>query len=187
MRRVLAALVVVPLLLLGSTTADYARAKRKLELIESGRLAPKTSISLSAREINAYAQGELASMALDGVRNPKVELGVGMATGSALVDFAKLRQSRGASTNWLLKNLLEGERPVVVTVKLQSGGGRAKVDVERVEVSGVSLSGSALDFLINNFLLPLYPDAKIGVPFELADRVERIDVRPDGVRVEIGD
>jgi len=35
---------------------------------------------------------------------------------------------------------------------------------------------SMLDYLIQNYLLPYYPDAKIGQPFELNHRIERVDV-----------
>jgi hypothetical protein len=37
--------------------------------------------------------------------------------------------------------------------------------------------------LIQTFILPLYPNAKIDEPFELADRVDRIEVKPAEVRV----
>jgi hypothetical protein len=50
------------------------------------------------------------------------------------------------------------------------------VDLQRVEVSGVPISGAALDFLVDNYLIPNYPDAKIGRPFTLPKRVDRIEV-----------
>lgn len=86
---------------------------------------------------------------------------------------------------WLMARLLAGERPVRVKARIRSGGGRATVDLERVEISGLTVSGAALDFLIRNFVLPYYPEAKIGQPFELAHRIERLEVRPSEVRVLI--
>ena len=68
---------------------------------------------------------------------------------------------------------------------MQSSGGRCAVYLTGVELSGVSITGSALDFLIKTFFMPLYPEAKIGQPFELGDNIESIDVRPTGVRVTI--
>ena len=47
-----------------------------------------------------------------------------------------------------------------------------------MEVAGVPISGSALDFLIQNYLRPNYPDAKIGRPFELKYNMDRIEVAP---------
>ena len=55
-------------------------------------------------------------------------------------------------------------------------GGKATVDLKRVEVSGIPIEGAALDFLVENYLIPNYPDAKIGRPFALHKRVDRIGV-----------
>jgi hypothetical protein len=57
--------------------------------------------------------------------------------------------------------------------------------VDRVEVSGIPLSGSALDYIIDNYLHEYYPDAKIGRPFELAHNIDRLEVRPTGVQVVV--
>jgi hypothetical protein len=47
-----------------------------------------------------------------------------------------------------------------------------------VEVAGIPIQGSALDFLIRNYVIPHYPEAKVGKPFELHEHVERIEVKP---------
>jgi len=114
-----------------------------------------------------------------GLRNARLELGNGVATGTALVDFLKLRQGAGQTTNWFLAKLIEGERPVRVTTSIQSSHGRATVSLQRVEISGVAVSGSALDFLVDNFFRPIFPYATINEPFPLLDNVERIEVRPN--------
>jgi hypothetical protein len=100
------------------------------------------------------------------------------ATGSALIDFVKLRSAQGKPPNWLLRTLLQGEHEVEVTTRVRSGNGSATVDVERVEIEGVPISGAALDFIIENYLLPNYPEAKVGRPFTLAKGVDRIEVHP---------
>ena len=82
-----------------------------------------------------------------------------------------------------MRQLLQGEHPVTVTAHIDSGGGRATVDVQRVEVSGVVIEGRMLDYLIQNYLLPYYPDAKVGQPFELSHRIDRLDVQPARVDV----
>jgi hypothetical protein len=85
-----------------------------------------------------------------------------------------------------MSKLLDGERPVSVTARITSAHGEARVDVQRVEVSGIEIDGGTLDFLIHNFLLAMYPDAAIGRPFELGHRIDRIDVQPAAVGVVIG-
>jgi len=180
-KRFLCALSVTALL--ATAAGDYDNFKRKLDQIEADQLRPGSRVEMSAREVNAYIAREVP----DGVRNARVEVTApGVATGTALVDFAKVRRAQGHPPGWLMSKFLSGEHPVSVTAKIQSAGGSARVDVQRVEISGVEIDGGTLDFLIQNCLLPLYPDAKVGRPFELGHRVDRLDVEPKGVEVLIG-
>jgi hypothetical protein len=174
----------IPLLLATATAFDsYSSAMEKLGRIDSDRLRPGTRVTLTSDELAAY----VVHAAPDGVRNPRLELPEpGVAKGSALVDFGRVRRAQGHPPGWLMAKLLDGERPVTVTARVRSGDGRAAVDVQRVEISGVVIDGSTLDFLIQNVLLPLYPDAAVGRPFDLGHRIDRLDVQRNGVGVVIG-
>lgn len=186
-KRALLSLIWVPaILLLGATTADYQSVQRKFDLIEAGHLKPGSRVELTPSELNAYVQHEVP-MVTGGVRQPRVSLvRPEVAEGSALVNFAELRRSQGNPPGWLMSRLLDGERPVTVTARIRSAGGQATVDVLSVQISGVTLDGTTLDFLIQHFLLPLYPEAAVGRPFELGDRIEKLEVQPQGVTVLIG-
>ena len=171
---------------LGAVSSDYLSVQRKFQSIESGRLKPGSRVDLTMGELNAYVEHELP-MVTGGVRQPRLTvLRPEVAQGSALINFAELRRSQGHPPGWLMSKLLEGERPVTVTARIRSGGGQATVDVLSVQISGVTIDGETLDFLIQHFLLPLYPDAAVGRPFELGDRIEKLDVQPSGVGVLIG-
>jgi hypothetical protein len=175
--------IVVSIALLASTLAathtDYLSAKRKFQSIQLEQAKPGSRIPISSQELNAYVQTELPQVAPAGIRSPHVILqGANTATGSALIDFVKLRSAQGKATNWLMRKLLEGEREVKVTTRIKSANGTATVDVQRVEVGGVPIQGATLDFLIQNYLLPNYPEAKIGRPFGLHPRVDHIEVGP---------
>jgi hypothetical protein len=168
---------------LGAAYSDYDSAKQKLDRIESDRLRSGTRVELTAREMTAWAERE----APQGVRNPRIQLlAPEVASGSALVDFNKLQRTQGYEPGWLMSKLLNGERPVSVTARVRSANRHATVDVQKVEISGVTIDGKTLDFLIQNFLLPLYPDAAVGRPFELGHRIEKLDVQPASVGVLIG-
>jgi hypothetical protein len=177
------ALIAFFLPLLGAPSSDYLSVKRKFDMIESEKLTPGSRVLITSRELNAYVATEVNVYAAQGVRNPQVQLGVGSATGTALIDFVKLRQAEGKSPGWMMSTLLAGERPVRVTARIQSGGGQARVDVESVEISGVTIDGKALDFLIQNFLIPQVPDAQVSRPFKLEHRIDHLDVNPDAVGV----
>jgi hypothetical protein len=177
-RRVFSCLLVVSALVAGARS-DYQNVKDKFQAIEKEKVKPGTRIAIPAQELNAYVQAELPTVAPEGIRNPRVELqGNNIATGHALIDFVKLRTAQGKPPNWFLRQLLEGEHEVAVTTRVRSGGGTATVDVQKVEVSGIPIEGAALDYLIQNYVLPRYPDAKIGRPFALNYRMDRLEVAP---------
>lgn len=170
----------------GARADDYSSAQVKIQQIESDKLPRGSRIVFSAAELNVYVQHQVPTVT-DGVRQPRLELlGEGVARGSALVDFAKLRSSEGHPPGWLLSMLLEGEHPVSVTARVNSAGGQATVHVQQVEIGGVGVSGATLDFLIQHFLLPLYPDAVVDRPFALAHRIDRVEVEAGRAIVVIG-
>lgn len=185
-KRVLLVLASAAALLLSAVSPEYQAVVHKFSLIEHDRLKPGSRVVLTPRELNAYAVQEVAEVAPDGVRNPRLDLGPGTATASALIDFGKLRRAEGKPPGRIMAYLLDGERPVTITTRIRSSAGTATVDVESVEISGVTIEGRMLDFLIRNYLLPAYPQAKVGQPFELGHRIERLDVQPSAVGVLIG-
>jgi hypothetical protein len=75
---------------------------------------------------------------------------------------------------------------VSATARIHSGGGKVTVDVQSLSISGVSIDGKTLDFLIQNFILPFYPEAMVGKPVEMGYHIERLQLAPAGVGVVIG-
>lgn len=182
--RPLLLLALAAVLPLRAADAALQRAEKKLDRIESGHARPGSVIVFTPVEMNAWARGRVPQM-YQGIRDPSVQLGAGTATGSAFVDFLKMRQGEGLATNSLVAKLIEGERPLKLAIQLESSRGRATARLMRLEISGVAITGAPLDFLVNEFFLHLFPDAKVNQPFELHDNIERIELRPDGVWVTI--
>jgi len=178
------ALLAAPVL--PTTSPDYQAVVHKFSLIEHDRLKPGSRVVLTPAELNAYARREVAEVAPDGVRNAHLDLGPGTATASALIDFGKLRRAEGKPPGRILACLLDGERPVTITARIRSSGGTATVDVQDVQISGVIIEGRMLDFLVRNYVMQAYPSAKVGEPFALGHRIERLDVQPSAVGVLIG-
>jgi len=170
---------------LAAVDPQAATVTRKLDVIQNGQAKPGSVFHFSASELNAWTRVKVPTVVPRGVRQPQLRLGNGTATGSALIDFLKVRNASGIETSWLLAKLIEGEKPVTATAQIRSANGQATVHLTRVEIGGIAVSGSTLDFMVRTFLLPLYPNARIDQPFELADRVERIEVTPGEARVYI--
>lgn len=186
--RTLAVLLVV--MVAGSSTipaADplYESAQRKLDALESRQVKRGSVVTFTPAEINAWARVIVPTIVPEGMRDEQVELFKGSATGYAIVNFLKMRQAKGEETNWLMARLIEGERPLKVFVRVESGGGRCIVHLTRVELSGVAANQTVLDFLIKTFFMPLYPDAKIDEPFDLDYDIDRIDITPKAATVTI--
>jgi hypothetical protein len=169
----------VVVLALGAAKTEPLPIERKFQQIEKGQVKSGSKIPFTTAELNQYVKVELPKVAPPGIRRPDVQLlGNNRASGRALIDFVKLRTSQGKPPNWLLRTLLEGEHEVSVTTRVQSGNGSATVHLERVEVSGIPVSGAALDWIVQNYLIPHYPTAKIGRPFDLKYGLDRIEVNP---------
>lgn len=179
------ALAVLAAVLLASQQTDYLEAQRKIEMIRREIVPAGSKVTITKPELNAYVRKQVVEVAPQGVRNPRLELGYNRATAFADIDFVKLRRSQGQPMGWLMEQLLEGEHPVRVDARIRSGGGQAVVDVDQVVISGVTISGGTLDYLIRNFLWSYYPEAKVGKPFKLDHRIDRFEVTPADVRVVI--
>jgi hypothetical protein len=175
----------ITLIVAAAVDPAAANVTRKLEIIQSGKAKPGSVFVFTSAELNAWVRVKAPMVVPEGLREPRLELGNGTATGYAVVDFLKLRYASGVETNWLISKLIQGEKRVMATASIQSANGRATVHLVRVEIGGLAVSGATLDFLIDTFFRPLYPDAKIDEPFELSDRVERIEVTPAEARVYI--
>jgi hypothetical protein len=158
---------------------------KKLDLIQSGQAKPGAVFRFTPAELNAWVRVKAPSVITDGFRQPQLVLGNGEATATALIDFLKVRHANGIETNWLIAQLIQGEKLVKARASIQSAHGRATVHVVRVEVGGLAVTGAALDFLVQNFFLPFYPEAKIDEPFDLAGNVDRIEITPAEARVYI--
>ena len=181
-RFILLASIIVPALFAADPLADSAQ--KKLDSIADEKLKRGSVVVLSPQEINAWLHEKAVKAFPEGMRNEHVDLGSGNVDGSALVDLLKIQKGK-SSINALIGRLIEGERPLKISIRVESSNGRATVFLTRVELSGVAMDGSILDFLIKQFVQPRYPDIKINQPFDLDYSIDHIEIQPAGVRVVI--
>ena len=162
-------------------------AGSKFHRLAVGSYPPGSRVPITNVELNRYLAAEIPLVIGPGVRNARVETGLNnIVRGYADIDFLKVRQALGERPNWLMSELLAGERPVEIQVRVTSAGGKCRVDVLSVSVSGMVAEGRTLDFLIRNFLIPSFPNAKIGSDFELDYNIDRLEIRPGVFYVVVG-
>jgi hypothetical protein len=172
----------------GAASRDAVLVSRKLEAIESGRLRPGSRVDFSVSGLNAWIREQASQYFPGAVSNLRLDLDKGAATASGDVDFVKLGQAaNGESPGWIMRNLFSGERSVVVRAHIASARGSARVDLDRVEISGVAIEGRALDLLIRSYVRPTFPEVKVSEWFRLADRVDHLSISRPGVSVFIGE
>ena len=159
-------------------------AQKKLDSIADEKLKRGAVVVLSPQEINAWLHEKAVKAFPEGLRNEHVDLGSGTVDGSALVDLMKIQKGK-STMNALIGRLIEGERPLKISIRVESSNGRATVFLTRVELSGVAMDGSILEFLIKQFIQPRYPDIKINQPFDLDYNIDHLEIQPSGVRVLI--
>jgi len=170
----------------GLTAADSAlqSAEAKVDKLVNNQWRPGEVVVFTPAEINAWVAAKVPEEVPQGIRDPKIELGEDTATASAMVDFPKIQQSRGKSVGFAV-SMFQGERPIKISVKVASAGGKITVFLTRVELSGVSMEGAGLELLIKAVFMPLYPDAKIGEPVDLDYNINHIQIHPDALRIYI--
>lgn len=174
------------LLALGCAVVALAAtgAAVKFHALAVGAYPLGSRVPITTSEFNAYLRAETPILIGPGVRNARIETDNGsIARGYVDIDFLKVRQAHGEQPNWLMSQLLAGERPVAITVRITSANGKCRVDVLRVSVSGVVAEGRTLDFLIRNFVIPTFPDVKVGEYFALDYNIDHLEIRPGVVVV----
>jgi hypothetical protein len=159
-------------------------AGAKFHALAIGAYPRGSRVPINNVEFNAYLATEIPNIIGPGVRHARVETASGdVVRGTADIDFLKVRQAYGERPGWLMSQLLTGERPVAITVRVTSGHGKARVDVLKVVISGVVAEGRTLDFLISNFVVPTFPDVKVGKEFALDYNIDRLEILPGRVFV----
>ena len=153
--RILIVASAIPLIAAAAVDPAAANVSRKLDIIQSGKAKPGSVFVFTSAELNAWVRVKAPMIVPEGLREPRLELGNGSATGYALVDFLKLQHGAGIETNWLISKLIQGEKRVLATASIQAANGHATVHLVRVEIGGLAVSGATLDFLIDTFFRPL--------------------------------
>ncbi len=162
--------------------APHSAIDQKFAEIEMEKLRPGTHLAMPAAEWNTWVRTQVPA----GVHRPRIVLGNGTVTATADVDFAEVQHASGEPPNWFVENLLRGQHSVSATARIQSHGGKGRVDIERVEVGGFAVQGRVVDWLIDQYVRPTHPDAQTGIWFEFVHGIDRLEITPAAVTVVIG-
>jgi hypothetical protein len=145
---------------------------RKLQHIQqNGRRSPpdQTPTYLTEAEVNAcFAAGRVKLPT--GVHNVRFQSVPNTITALALVDFDEITAGK-SSANPLL-TLFTGRHDVRVVARASGSGGQGVVDIESVYINDVRVPRMALEFFVDRYIRPKYPNLGMHSRFKLPSRID---------------
>jgi hypothetical protein len=139
---------------------------------------PRTT-SFTQAETNSYLKYKAGDLLPVGLTQPELTMiGAGKVSGKAIVDLDVVRQKQ-SSGGWLdPTSYLTGKLPVTASGKIVTWDGQGKFELERAEISGVSIPKSFLAQMVNFFTRTgdNPKGSSIDDTFVLPAEIRRIDV-----------
>jgi hypothetical protein len=155
----------------GKHSQAYSSASAKIDQVQSDANGGKTQTTqFTAKELSAFVNEGGVNLPT-GVESVTFSSNPGVITALTKVDFDKITAGR-SSMNPLMM-LFTGVHDVTVTADGQGSGGRATVNVESVQIDGVTVPRTALEYFISKYLQPKYGN-NVGLNnvFEMPSHVE---------------
>ncbi len=158
-------------------------AARKLARVReaAGQGRSFGSVRISEAEANSYLQYEMLPYFPPGVSRVRLKFHPARPQGSLQVDFGKLKAAFGGPENPLVDYFLQGVHTLGVDGTFTSSGGIARFALQTVTLDGVALPRMVVDFLIERYLKPSFPEVSIDRPFWLPFSIDKMSVEEESV------
>jgi hypothetical protein len=172
----------------GSTAADVLTPQladafeKKIVLVQ--KIADQDSgkpraTAFSQAETNSYLKYKAGDLLPTGLMQPELTIiGEGRVSGKAVVDLDVVRQKQSSGGWFDPTSYLTGRLPVTAIGKIVTWDGKGKFELERAEVSGLTIPKSFLGQMVNFFTRTADnpKGSSIDDVFELPAEIRRIDV-----------
>jgi hypothetical protein len=146
--------------------------QHKLDYIQqNGRLAhpnPSPTV-MTEEEINDYLASGRVKLP-QGVKKVTFQGQSGMLTAFATIDFDEVRAGQ-RSSNPLL-SMFSGIHNANVETDAAGAGGQGKVHVRTVSLDGYQVPRMALEFFVDKYVTPKYPNIGMDSTFQLPDKID---------------
>lgn len=133
----------------------------------------QTPTVFTEREINAYIGGGRVRLPR-GVKNVRFRGDQGVVTADATVDFDQVTAGRRNSNP--LMSLFSGVHEVEAISHAQGLGGEARVHIDSVSIDGVGVPRIALEFFVNRYVKPRYPNLGLDSRFKTPEKIDTATV-----------
>lgn len=163
-------------------TPAYLSMDKKIAVIESNSSNPPAqpqTTTVTQDELNAYLN-EGGVTIPKGLSNVKIEFSLGTVHASSQVDFDQLSEGHGGG-NPIFSAIFSGTHDVEADAQASGSNGEGTVTIETVKLDGVPVPKSALEYLIQHYVKPKYPQAGMTSTFNLPDKIETANVQQSQV------
>jgi len=170
--RVVPFLLVCAALAMSSRSPELTSMRQKLARIGSNARSShpdQAPIILTEVEVNAYLASDEIALP-QGVQSVKLSGDAGIVSGTAKVDFDRIREG-AHSTNPLLA-IFSGLHEVMVVTHAHGENHQGYVHVDSVSLDGVEVPRFVLQLFVEKYLQPKYPQLGLDSRFPLPDRVD---------------
>ncbi|HEX8031574.1 MAG TPA: hypothetical protein VF491_24065 [Vicinamibacterales bacterium] len=130
-------------------------------------------------ETNSYLKFQAGELLPVGLTQPELTmLGNGRVAGKAIVDLDVVRQKQSSGGWFDPTSYLTGKLPVTASGRVVTADGKGRFELDRAEVSGISIPKSFLGQMVNFFTRTTDnpKGSSIDDTFELPAKIRRIDV-----------
>lgn len=146
--------------------------QRKLDHIRQNATLPQPDQAptvMTEEEINDYFAAGRVKLPL-GVEKVTFQGRSGIVTALTTIDFDKIRAGQ-RSSNPLLA-IFSGTHDVRAEADAAGSGGQGRVHVRSVSIDGVEVPRMALEFFVEKFVTPKYPNVGLDSQFQMPARID---------------
>jgi hypothetical protein len=150
-----------------------ASMQAKLDHLQENAARPQpnpTPTVFTEDEINDYFAAGRVKLP-QGVKKITFQGQSGVVTAFLTVDFDEIKAGRGGPSNPLLA-VFNGTHNVRGEADASGTNGTGKVHIRTIEIDGVTVPRMALQFFIDRYLRPKYPDIGLDSAFKLPERID---------------
>lgn len=147
-------------------------AERKFQHIQQNAQEPQpdqTPTQFTEREINAYLASGRVQLP-KGVQRVQFSATPGVITAKSRVDFDAITAGK-KSINPLMA-LFSGVHYVDVTAHAIGSGHIARLQIDSVAIDGVGVPRIALEYFLEHYLKPKYPQASMNPTFQMPAKID---------------
>ena len=137
-------------------------------------------VELTEPEVNAYFN-EGGVKLPKGVSHVRLTSKPGVIDAHAEIDFEAITQGRGANNP--LYSLFAGTHDIHAVAQAAGTGGTGTIRVQSVELDGIQIPQFALEWFVQRYLTPKYPNVGITSTFKLPLRIDTAVVDTGKVRL----